>query len=83
MTPSVWLDRPEDSTVEEIDIADEFVRERLAIRYNTKYNDIIDAWISIVVGNNDISEFSTFGIQDGADANFLVSRGTAYSYKER
>ncbi|MDO9028606.1 MAG: hypothetical protein Q7U68_07095 [Candidatus Roizmanbacteria bacterium] len=83
LLPAIWQDRPEDATVEEVDIADEFVRERYATRYNNKYNDIIEAWIAIIVGNADTKALAAFGIQDGIDANFIISRITAFSWKEK
>jgi hypothetical protein len=81
ITPTVWLDKPDDITNTEMDVADEFVRERLATRYNNKYNSIMDGWISILVGDKDNRDFTAFGIQDGIDAKFILSRGTAYSMK--
>ncbi len=83
ITPTVWLDRPDDVTDIELDVADEFVRERSATRYNNRYSPIMDAWISVLVGESDNREFTSFGIQDGVDARFILSRGTAYSMKAK
>jgi len=80
--PSIWLDRSATATVEEIDLADEFVRERLATRYNNKFSDVLDGWIKIIVGNSENKKVSAYEIQDGVDAVFEISRGTGFSYKE-
>lgn len=81
ITPTIWLDRPDNLTDKEMDNAQEFVRERLATRYNSVYNSIMDSWISILVGTGDDREFTAFGIQNGVDAKFVLTRGTAYSMK--
>jgi hypothetical protein len=83
ITPTIWLDKPADVADSELDIADEFVRERMATRYDNRYSPIIDAWISVLVGGKDDREMTSFGIQDGIDAAFVLSRGTAYSMKAK
>ena len=59
--------------------AADFVRERLAVRYNRQWNSILEAWISIIIGNGDERQLSAFGISDGIDASFTVAKVTGFS----
>jgi hypothetical protein len=61
----------------------EFIRQRLARRYNTEWNKIIDAWVSIITGGQKECTLRAFGISDGCDAVFNVSRTTAFSWREK
>ena len=58
----------------------EFIRERLSGRFNPVWNKLFDAWARIIVGDGEDSELRAFGISDGADAVFRVSRTTAFSW---
>jgi len=57
--------------------ATDFARERSVKRYNTVFNDLIAFWVSILSG--DESDMRAFGIGDGVDALFALSRNTAFS----
>jgi hypothetical protein len=60
-------------------IAADFVRERLATRYNRQWNALMDAWITLIVGSHQELQISAFGISDGIDASFSIGRITAFS----
>jgi hypothetical protein len=90
--PCVWLDRPGsdnedvegDTALDEPDeewaVAKEFVRERAARRYNYVLGNLLDGWLDVLVGvGKDKAELRTFGIGDGIDASFTLSRTTAFS----
>ena len=48
--PSVRICLDESATEEKKNRAKDFVRERLAARYNRKWNALLDAWSNIIVG---------------------------------
>ncbi|MBI4558201.1 MAG: SIR2 family protein [Candidatus Hydrogenedentes bacterium] len=60
----------------------EFVRERLASRFNRAWNAVVDAWANILTGGQPEAEIRAFGKGDGIDAVFTISRKTAYSRKD-
>ena len=57
----------------------EFVRERLARRYNQIANKLLDAWLDILVGEEAEATLSAFG--RGIDATFIVARTTGFSWR--
>lgn len=59
--------------------AREFVRERSAARYNSKANQLFEAWAFVLAGGTMPSEVSAFGIADGVDATFRIHPTTAFS----
>jgi len=75
--PTVWIHRDPEATPQEE--AGEFVRQRLAIRYNRKWNDVLDAWIAVLFGNQKERGIRALGISDGIDAVFAVSAITTFS----
>jgi hypothetical protein len=57
----------------------EFVRERLATRYNRQWNLLIEAWLVLLMGKESEIQLRAFGIEDGIDASFTLTRITAFS----
>jgi hypothetical protein len=81
MEPSIWVGQTDDDHT--YYTSREFIRQRLARRYNTEWNKIIDAWVSIITGGEKECTLRAFGISDGCDAVFNVSRTTAFSWREK
>lgn len=75
--PSIWIENSSESKY----AAADFVRERQAVRYNQKWNSILDAWITVLLGDNDVKEFRTFGTGSGTDAIFQIGRRSGFSLK--
>lgn len=59
----------------------DFIRERLAGRYNKKVNELLDAWKKVLFGDMQEVEFRAFGIADGVDASFRIGNVTAFSHR--
>lgn len=59
----------------------EFEREKLATRYNKDWNELVEGWADILVGSERSREVSSFGISDGVDASFEVSRYSPFSWR--
>jgi NAD-dependent SIR2 family protein deacetylase len=57
----------------------DFIREKLARRYNKQWNSFLDAWIMLLLGNARERTFRTFDIEDGVDAKFSLGRITGFS----
>jgi len=96
--PSIWIEWPvvnqdqpdlnatdhvpeseDDSLTEAVR---EFVRERSAKRYNRHLIDLMDGWVSVLVGPDSGDTDATvraLGIADGIDASFTLGRTTAFS----
>ena len=77
--PTIHLDEVNDKSV--LDEAKDFVRERLARRYNPQWNQILDAWSFLLFGKEREVELRAFGCGSGVDAAFRVSRTSGYSWK--
>lgn len=77
MEPSVWVERTSDNDA--YLASRDFIRERLAQRYNPKWNELLQAWSEILTGGNEESELRAFEIADGVDAVFRISAITGYS----
>jgi hypothetical protein len=60
-------------------IAADFVRERLATRYNRQWNALMEAWIALIMADRKELQVAAFGIGDGIDASFTVGRITGFS----
>lgn len=76
--PSIWVE-PTDDDALYLEGRD-FIRSRLARRYNRPWNAVLDGWIMAIVGSqNKLRTLRAFGIADGIDAAFVVSPGTGYS----
>ena len=78
--PTIWFERSDDNNV--FNEAREFVRKRLATRYNVQWNQIIDGWVYMFLGDDDQREVRAFGISDGVDAPFTLSGVTGFSRRE-
>jgi hypothetical protein len=75
--PTIYLHEPIGDDFR--DASDDFIRERLATRYNRQWNTLLDAWVSLIMANSDERKLSAFGIADGIDASFTLSRITGFS----
>ncbi len=80
LEPSIWVESADDDTAYEQ--GREFIRERLAGRYNKAWNQIIDAWAEVITNGLPESEIRAFDISDGVDAAFTISKITAFSRRE-
>ncbi|WP_353196732.1 SIR2 family protein [Parapedobacter defluvii] len=59
-----------------------FVKEELAKRLNGPYNSILDAWIKVLFGDNNVSKtktFETFASINGINPQFTISQITSFS----
>ncbi len=79
--PSIYVEYKKDDP--DADLTKEFIRERLARRYNREWNGIMEAWGRIITAGNSESEISAFGNIDGLDAKFRILNITAFSRKQR
>lgn len=61
----------------------EFVRERLATRYNKRWNELLDAWIKVLSGGQEKWTVSTFGLTQGIDASFTINATTGFSRRHQ
>jgi len=77
--PTVILDWKDDEDQKAKDTAKDFVREKLATRRNREYNEMLDGWVELIFGKEENVTIYAFGISDGSDAVFELSRTTAYS----
>lgn len=75
--PTIWVDRDPGEPLDEA--SKDFVRERLARRYNAQVNALLDAWTAIVTGGVDEATLMAFGPVEGVDAVFTVQRTAAFS----
>jgi len=75
--PTVHFGKPS-SRQERFSCAD-FVRERLATRYNRQWNSLIEAWIFVLMNDRQDSDLRAFGDNDGIDAHFTLNRITAFT----
>ena len=86
--PTIWRsetkptgDESEDALKNEREgrIAAVFISERLKTRYNQLAYNLIDAWLSILFGDQEHTTINALGIADGVDASFTIARLTAFS----
>ena len=80
MEPTVWVERTNDDGM--FLKTREFIRNRLAGRFNVQWNRVIEGWTRVFVGNAEEREIRAFGIADGVDAAFTISSVTAFSRRE-
>jgi len=78
--PTIWAEGTEDERVFERRM--DFIRERLAARFNPVWNRLLDAWSRVIVGDASETELRAFGIGEGVDAVFRLSRTTAFCWRE-
>jgi hypothetical protein len=75
--PTVYVSTVRDDTQKFV--AADFVRERLAVRYNRQWNALLDAWITLLMGDRQEISLASFGVSDGVDASFVISKITGFS----
>lgn len=83
--PTVWVERPPEEVTQERELHGmmrEFIRARLAGRFNTKWNELLHAWARILTEGEAESQIRAFGIADGFDAVFTISSTTGFSKRE-
>jgi len=81
--PTIWTEMPSDDNGNKAKgVSKEFIRERLAARYNRHWNAIIDAWAKVLTARQPEVEVAAFGTGNGINAAFTLSRTTAYSCKD-
>ncbi|SDG29075.1 SIR2 family protein [Thalassobaculum litoreum] len=83
LDPRIHRNIPERATAEEIDESKEFVRSRLAGRFNPKANAMLSGWTSLLLGTDRTVTLRSFGISDGIDATFEMSTVTGFSGASR
>jgi hypothetical protein len=84
LEPTVLASRVSDEhTVEERRRRKEFVRERLATRYNKKWNQLLDAWIAVLSGGGEKWTVTTLGLTQGVDASFTIHATTGFSRRQQ
>jgi hypothetical protein len=82
-----WMLLKPRSFLQDVDEADQvafakakdFIRERAAVRRNRENAAILDGWIQIIFGESKSLELRAFGIADGSDASFHLSRVTGFA----
>jgi NAD-dependent SIR2 family protein deacetylase len=60
-------------------VAADFVRERMAVRYNAQYYRLLSAWIEVIIGKGSSCAVQALGITNGVDAEFTIGRSTAFT----
>lgn len=75
--PTVHFGKP--NTRDERFLCADFVREKLATRYNRQWNSLIEAWIAFLMEDREDTTVRAFGISDGIDASFTLNRITAFT----
>jgi NAD-dependent SIR2 family protein deacetylase len=79
--PTIWAEPTDDDKV--FERRRDFIRERLAGRFNATWNGLLDSWVRVIVGDATEAELRAFGIAEGVDAVFQLSRTTAFSRRAR
>jgi hypothetical protein len=80
VVPTIWMEATENRSKEAARA--EFIRERTATRYNPTWNSLLDAWTEIITAGTEECNVSSFGMSDGVDAAFTLSKITAFSRPE-
>jgi hypothetical protein len=80
VVPAIWVEATENRSKEAARA--EFIRERTATRYNPTWNSLLDAWTEIITAGTEECNVSSFGMSDGVDAAFTLSKITAFSRPE-
>lgn len=84
LEPTVLGSRPTDeNSVADKQRRKEFLRERLATRYNKKWNELLNAWISVLSGGSEQWTVTTFGLTEGVDASFTIHATTGFSWRQQ
>jgi hypothetical protein len=79
LEPRILLDITDETPAKDAENAREFARERRARRRNRETNAILDGWARLIVGEDQSIRLRAFDIADGHDAEFEISRITAFS----
>lgn len=79
MEPRIHREIPEGATQDQVEQSQEFVRARLAGRFNPKANAMLSSWARLLLGNNQTVTLRSFAISDGIDATFEMSSVTGFS----
>jgi hypothetical protein len=77
LEPTVWFGKTESD--EERYACGEFVRERQARRYNRLADTILNAWIQVLLTGTGEVKIRAFTDQPGIEAQFTLSRRTAFT----
>jgi len=77
LEPTIWVEREPGERLD--DASKDFIRERLARRYNAQVNALLDAWAAVVTGGADEATLRAFGAIEGVDAVFAVQKTAAFS----
>lgn len=77
--PSLKIHMDDDTPDQTRDVAKDFVRERLASRYNKTWNSLLDAWAAALVGPTQEVVIRAFSGEDGLSAKYSVNRTTGFS----
>jgi hypothetical protein len=79
MEPRIHRDVPEGVTEAQVEESKEFVRSRLAGRFNPKANAMLSGWAHLLLGTERSVTLRAFAISDGMDATFEISSVTGFS----
>ncbi|MBW3466616.1 SIR2 family protein [Arthrospiribacter ruber] len=77
LSPTIIVTKPMER--EEAKLIAPFVKEKMAIWYNNKYNLILDAWLSILFGKEQHLNISLFNNEEGINAHFRIYKQTNYT----
>lgn len=77
MEPTSWIESMPGRRVP--DDVKEFHRRKAASRYNKSWNELVEAWSSVLTGGKPSISISALGVSDGVEATFEVGRITAFS----
>jgi hypothetical protein len=61
----------------------DFIRERIAVRYNSQSNQLLDAWARLLTRGEEEPEVRALGISDGVDGSFRLGSVTAFTRRRR
>ena len=77
--PAIWVfgtrDTDHDPRVPE------FIRDKLARRYNPTWSKLLDGWAELLVGRDKACTLRAFGVNAGVDAAFEIQKTTAFSWR--
>lgn len=79
MDPRIHREIPEGTPDEQVEQSREFVRSRLAERYNPRANAMLSGWTNLLIGKERTTTLRGFAISDGIDATFEMSTITGFS----
>lgn len=77
LEPCIWFEKC--STDEQHYRCNDFVRERMARRYNKQFNSVLDAWIEVIVGNKERATITALNDQPGICAAFTLLKRTGFT----